>query len=68
MERCECRGHFRGEVDLRKGVAPRSIDLQMLLYILHQMPDAFAGMVPGTFIMDVAKGPLNRIRTRTVSR
>ena len=45
---------------------PRPIDLQMLFHILHQLPDPFAGVIACTFIMDIAKGALNRIGARAV--
>ena len=40
----------------------------MLLNVLHQMPHPFAGVVARTFIMDIAKRPLNRIGARAVGR
>lgn len=38
----------------------------MLFHILHQVPDAFAGMIAGTLVVDVPKRSLNRIGQRTV--
>jgi len=40
----------------------------MLLHVLHQVPHAFAGMVASTLVMNIPKGPLNQIRSRTVGR
>ena len=45
---------------------PRPIDLQMLFHVVDQMPDPLAGMVAGALVMDIAEGPFNRIRLRTV--
>ena len=33
----------------------------MLFYIPDEVPEAFAGVIAGTLVMDVAKRPLNRI-------
>ena len=68
MQRCDGSGDLRGVVDLGEGIVPRAIDVQMLVHILHQVPDAFAGMIPGTLVMDITKGSLNGIRPGTVGR
>ena len=38
----------------------------MLFDILDEVPHAFTGVVPGTFIVDIAKSPLNRIGIRAI--
>jgi len=40
----------------------------MPLYILHHIAQTFPFVVPGTFVVHIAKRPLNRIGPRTVRR
>src|SRR5713101_8756965 len=40
----------------------------MLLYIPDQILEAVALVIAGTLVMDIAKGTLNRVRLRAVSR
>src|SRR5215510_480269 len=42
--------------------------MQMLLDVLYEVPHALASMVAGAFIVDIPKGPLNRICSRAVGR
>ena len=61
-------GHLGRIIDLRERVTPRSIDPQVLFDIFDQVPDAFAGVVARTVIVDIPKGPFNRIGSGTVGR
>ena len=40
----------------------------MLFHVVDQVPDAFAGVVAGTFVVDIPKGALNRIGIGAISR
>ena len=42
--------------------------MEMLLHLLHQLPELFASMVAGTFVVHIAKGPFNRIGPGTGGR
>ena len=54
-------GHFRSVVEGGEDIRPWAIDGQMLRDVLYQMPHPLARMIAGTFIMDIAKGPLDRV-------
>ena len=60
------RCDFGGIIELGEFVLPWSIFLQMLLYVLHQLMEAFPCVVPSTLVVYIAKRPLNGIGPRTV--
>jgi hypothetical protein len=62
------RGHLRRVVEFGQRIGPGPIDAQMLFHVPDQMPHPLTGMVACTFIVDIAKGPLNGIGIRAVGR
>jgi hypothetical protein len=62
----DCGRHLRGVVKGGESIGPGTIEVQVLLDVLHQKPQAFAGMVASAHLVDIAKGALNRIGTGTV--
>ena len=63
-----CRGHFRGVVQVREFVWPGAVGQQMVLHVPDQLLEAFALVIPGALVMDIPKGPFNRVRLRAVGR
>jgi hypothetical protein len=65
-QRCDgCRTLWGGG-ELGEGRLPRTLDLQRLRHILHQLPQLLAGVSARTFSMPIAKRALHRMGPRTV--
>ena len=60
------RCDFRGVIEMGEPVLPWAVRFHMLLYILHQIAEAFPLVIPGALVVNIAKHPLNGVGTRTV--
>ena len=55
MQGFNCYRHLRRVIDLIQRIPPGAIAVQMADHILHEVPDAFASVVAGTFVVNIAK-------------
>ena len=62
------RCDLRFIVELGEFVLPWPIGLYVLLYVLHQVTEAFPLVVARAFVVDIAEDSLNRMSTRTRRR
>ena len=62
------RGNLRSLIEMGEPVLPWAIVLHMPLDILYQSAEAFPLMIPCTFVVDIAKDPLDGVGPRTVRR
>lgn len=65
LDRC---GDLRGIIKMGEPVLPWAILFHMPLDILHQIAETFPLMIPCTFVVDIAKDPLDGVGPRTVRR